>query len=493
MNEGDLQLQVPPDGACGPNAGAAHLFKDPKYGPNFRILMNNFIADRWHFYQNKIAFPYVRKIGVKGEYARFEIGEEEEFRQFLRSKKAAFLWTDSEDLHVMANMYQMQIKVITSKGPEDSQPTVNMIGPDSELNNFKWIPEGKVTDMTLLHYDELHYNIIISKDDHIAKFGTLSQYLTNEESEKLIDEGFKETENKNVEESSLSEAYRKSKLTIEKLNKRVKELENELHEKSIELQEAIETIEHAHEFETVGSKKNEEKVKFNCTKCNSKFKNQDLLSNHLKLSHVDEREFNCFDCSFKGNNEKDIRKHLKSLHESQNIIKELKECQASKKNIENEYIQCEQGLRSKTEELEKFKIEVKDLRTIVDLREQLDIRDNEKSDLDDKSKLLIPNNLNEVNSKQTKSFSCAQCEYIVGNQTQSRRHMNTKHSGKQVEKDIETEEEFNCADCDFQTTSDAHLKNHIWIKHTIICKICEKEFKEKSKLMQHRKKSTAPQ
>ena len=388
----------------------------------------------------------------------------------------------------MANMYQMQIKVITSKGPEDSQPTVNMIGPDSELNNFKWIPEGKVTDMTLLHYDELHYNIIISKDDHIAKFGTLSQYLTNEESEKLIDEGFKETENKNVEESSLSEAYRKSKLTIEKLNKRVKELENELHEKSIELQEAIETIEHAHEFETVGSKKYEEKVKFNCTKCNSKFKNQDLLSNHLKLSHVDEREFNCFDCSFKGNNEKDMRKHLKSLHESQNIIKELKECQASKKNIENEYIQCEQELRSKTEELEKFKIEVKDLRTIVDLREQLDLRDNEKSDLDDKSKLLIPNNLNEVNSKQTKSFSCAQCEYIVGNQTQSRRHMNTKHSGKQVEKDIETEEEFNCADCDFQTTSDAHLKNHIWIKHTIICKICEKEFKEKSKLMQHRKK-----
>ena len=66
--------------------------------------------------------------------------------------------------------------------------------------------------------------------------------------------------------------------------------------------------------------------------------------------------------------------------------------------------------------------------------------------------------------------------------------MNTKHSGKQVEKDIETEEEFNCADCDFQTTSDAHLKNRIWIKHTIICKICEKEFKEKSKLMQHRKK-----
>ena len=132
LDDGDLQLQVPPDGACGPNAGAAHLFKDPKYGPNFRIQMNNFIADRWHYYQDKISFPYIRKIGVTGDFIRFDIGEEEKFCQFLRTKRAAFLWTDSEDLQVMANMYQMQIKVITTKGPEDSQPTVNMIGPDPD-------------------------------------------------------------------------------------------------------------------------------------------------------------------------------------------------------------------------------------------------------------------------------------------------------------------------------------------------------------------------
>ena len=34
VDDGDLQFLVPPDRACAPNAGAAHLFKDPKFGLN---------------------------------------------------------------------------------------------------------------------------------------------------------------------------------------------------------------------------------------------------------------------------------------------------------------------------------------------------------------------------------------------------------------------------------------------------------------------------
>ena len=57
--------------------------------------MNNFIADRWFFYQQKISFPYIRKIGVNGDFVRFEIGEEQKLRNFLRTKRAAYLWSDS--------------------------------------------------------------------------------------------------------------------------------------------------------------------------------------------------------------------------------------------------------------------------------------------------------------------------------------------------------------------------------------------------------------
>ena len=258
--------------------------------------MNNFLADRWHYYKNKISFPFVRKIGASGDVIRFDIGEEEKYRQFLRTKRAALLWTDSVDLQVMANMYQMQIKIITTKGPEDSHPTVNMIGPDPELNNFKLIPEGKVSDMKLLHYDESHYNLVISKDDHIAKFGTLSHYLTNEESEKLLDEQFEDSKNVTVEENTIADEYNKSKTTIERLKQRIKVLENEVQVKSVELQEARDIIDHAHEFETVKSKKSEENMMFNCSKCNLKFKNQLLLTKHVKLIHESEKEFKCKDC-----------------------------------------------------------------------------------------------------------------------------------------------------------------------------------------------------
>ena len=85
VKEGDLQLLVPPDGACAPNAGAAHLFKDPKYGPKFRMNINNFIVDRWHYYKDKISFPYVRKVGVNGDLVRFEIGEDKKLKQFLKT------------------------------------------------------------------------------------------------------------------------------------------------------------------------------------------------------------------------------------------------------------------------------------------------------------------------------------------------------------------------------------------------------------------------
>ena len=425
VNDGDLQLLVPPDGACAPNAGAAHLFKDTRYGPNFRMNMNNFIADRWHYYQDKISFPYIRKIGVKGDVVKFELGEEKKFLQFLRTQKAAFLWSDSEDLHVMSNLYQMRIKVITVKGPQDPHPQVNWIEPDPELNAFKLLPEGNVHDMTLLHYDDLHYNLVIAKDDHIAKFGVLS------ETEIVLEKQFKDIENVTIQEDTFDEENRNSQKIIEKLKERVKILENELDQKSIELKEAIEIIEHADEFETVKKKKNGEDKK------------------------------------------------------SQNLSKELRDCQTSKKNIENEYFQCEKELRIKTEELEKCKIEIKDLRTIVDLRKQLNERENEKPELETPSNKVI---IIEENSKSGKVVRCQNCEYVTETQYQLRRHINTKHDNQNTPIISQTEDEFNCNDCDFQTTSETYLKKHIEIKHLIKCKLCEGEFKDKKTFMQHRKK-----
>ena len=337
VDEGDLQFLVPPNGACAPNAGAAHLFQDPKFGPKFRMTMNNFIADRWFFYQQKISFPYVRKIGVKGDFVRFEIGEEQKFRHFLRTKRAAYLWSDSEDLQVMSNLYQMKIMVITTKGEQDAHPTVNWIGPDPELDDYKLLPGGAVQDMKLLHYDELHYNLIISKSSDLAKNGVLSQYLDDDE-EMVIDD--EDIESKTLEEETQAEAYKRSQNTVDHLKSRIAMLEKELNEKSNELKQAIFTIEHAHEFQSVKNKKNgsikeiyrkeENNFQDSCKNCNLRFQNQIALKEHMSLNHLNDKDFKCCDCK-----------------------KELRETQKNKKSIENEYLMCEQELRTKTEELEK--------------------------------------------------------------------------------------------------------------------------------------------
>ena len=54
-----------------------------------------------------------------------------ELLKFLTtSKKATFMWCNIEDLAVISDMYQIKIKIISTKGREDKNPTVNWIYPD---------------------------------------------------------------------------------------------------------------------------------------------------------------------------------------------------------------------------------------------------------------------------------------------------------------------------------------------------------------------------
>ena len=234
-NPGDLQFLVIPDGACAANCGAAHIFQDPKYGPRFRKVMNTHIADRWDYYREKISFPYTRQVGVKGNYIRFETGEEVKFLSFLRSNEAEFLWCDSEDLHVMSNLYQMSIKVIKIKSDKDDEPSVSWIGPDPELDAFKFLPEGKVPEMVLINYDQQHYNLIISQDSSLAKVGTLSEHLEESIDEEVLEEdeeemGMEVDDQVTIAEkfASLEKEYRKSQNVIKMLNKKVSFLEKKL-------------------------------------------------------------------------------------------------------------------------------------------------------------------------------------------------------------------------------------------------------------------------
>ena len=191
-DENTVQLIVDSDGACATNAAAAHIFKNQKLGPDLNIIKNIHITDHWQFYGMKISFPFERKVGVKGDKVKFVDGEEEKFLEFMRSEKSAFLWSDSVDLQALCNMYQMRIKIIRTAGEHDENPRVYWIGPDEKMNNHKMIPDGVIPDMTLINYNDKHFNLIIPEENKICQVDqiTLNRLETlasevNESQEKI--------------------------------------------------------------------------------------------------------------------------------------------------------------------------------------------------------------------------------------------------------------------------------------------------------------------
>ena len=54
-NDDDLVPRIDPDGACEPNAGAAHILEDQSQGVRFHQVINTHITDWWSYYRNKMA------------------------------------------------------------------------------------------------------------------------------------------------------------------------------------------------------------------------------------------------------------------------------------------------------------------------------------------------------------------------------------------------------------------------------------------------------
>ena len=213
----DVLYVVPGDGCCGSNCAAAFLFHDEVYGPRLRKTMNIFIAEHWYDRYQYISqcspgHPFVRKLGsISKQYT-----EPEKLIAFLRLDEAAYMWTDSEDLSFIADMYQVKIRVITTKGKDDKNPTVNWITPDVGLRKFAQLKGGELGVMTLLQEDNIHLILVIDKKSDLAILGSLSYRFnvgpTNKTNNKAASE----------EKSNNKESLEKEPETVENLKKEFK-------------------------------------------------------------------------------------------------------------------------------------------------------------------------------------------------------------------------------------------------------------------------------
>ena len=72
------------------------------------------------------------------------------------------MWSDSEDLKILADLYQIQIKVNTTKGPTDKNPVINWIYPNKEMVQFSELEGEEIEDMVLLHEFDNHFDLVVS-------------------------------------------------------------------------------------------------------------------------------------------------------------------------------------------------------------------------------------------------------------------------------------------------------------------------------------------
>ena len=325
VKEDDVLYVVPGDGCCGPNCAAAFLFSDEIFGPKLRRKMNLFMAKHWNLRYKFITqcspgHPFRRRL--RGDYVSFT-DSKKLLRYLKNSENASFMWSDSEDLAIIADMYQLQIKVITTKGKDDQNPTINYITPELKMKQFAESKNADLGEMVLFHEDDSHFNLVVSRNSELATSGNLS-----------------------------------------------------------------------HRFNLVPVVNNEEALGDECEE-----------EQTVKMT------------------EHEVYKD------------ELKKYSEMKSNIETEYFRCEKVLRDKTEENEKLKIEVNDLKQILKLKDELhenglDEPIVEKADIiiiEEKSTNVKNNLQKKVFSRKTTMLNCSICIFQCTTNVQLNNHKSLKH------------------------------------------------------------------
>ena len=401
VKEGDKVYCVPGDGACGPNSIAAHLFKDEVYGPKLKRQMNIFMVKHWERkYKNKTqcsqGHPFKRRLA---NFEEVSFTDSIKLLEFLeKSEDAAYMWTDSEDLIVVADMYQLKIQVISTTGENDKNPRVYWILPDEEMKQFAELKDVELDDMTLLHERDTHFNLIVAKDSDLAKVGSLS---------------FRSNIGPCVDVKDTVKPNDSGKKTFA---------------------EAV---------------------------INGDTEDKDIEIKNLKLT--------------------------------------IKKCNDKISLIEKQYDECEKALRKKTEDFEKIKSELNDLKAMRNLEKELKETQNEELSL---------------NKGIGNEIQCLECDWKCSQVMQLQKHKQQKHSAEpkacektfSMNKELEDhkinehttitenfseenniEEEFNCTECPFQGSEQNQLSKHVKLKHRIECRNCSNSFKTKPELMVHRK------
>ena len=361
IGKNNIVYKIPGDGLCAINATSAHIFEDESLGPTLRREMNKHIVKNQSYYINKgycasINIPFERKIG-NGPCVKFH-DNDALYNWLDTSKKAIFMWSNSEDLLVIANMYKVDIKVITLFDDEKKRPSVNWIYPDKIMARQSVLTEGIVPTMTLLHKNDVHFDLVIDKSSRLAMEGNVRNQISvttndNEYLEKEADKPSESTDNdkddcaKQIKElkfkvKELTVSHRKMeieiKLSEERLKNKIEELEkykqinknfrdneytNSISEtekennKNTDRMDVEVNMDDATKYKVTELYK-KQNIEYNCTECDFQADESIILKKHINLKHntkpTAEGTIKCFNCESQFTSHWNLMNHRKVDH-----------------------------------------------------------------------------------------------------------------------------------------------------------------------------------
>ena len=342
VTPGDVIYVVPGDGACATNCVAAKIFGDEAFGPLVNIKKNRFMARHWETRYETVTpcskeTPFVRKLN--GNEVIFT--NPKLLKDFLnKSDEAAYMWCDSEDLAVLADMYQVKFKIVKRFKDPSKKPLVFRIDPEVSMRQFAEIESGNIEEITLINENDDHFDLITSKECDLVKYGNLSKRYRINQWIKSISEVAENTED--VEK--MKTEYVKCKESIKQLEAKYLECEKEVRKKTeenekivLELQEikqllklkdeetvskqidSADSEDHSRQSSHLVEVQDKTRVRLiKCDKCNKDGIRENEIANHICKQHEEdkkcEEEFNCIDCDFQGNSSPQLSKHIRLKH-----------------------------------------------------------------------------------------------------------------------------------------------------------------------------------
>ena len=299
------RFKATPDGACLTNCFAVHAYEDEDEGLKVKRMVNNYIADNWEYFKEKISLPYVENVGVGRNSKVVTKNTKEEMIQFLRSDESLAVFANCQELVAIANCFNITINIFTYGGIEDSW---SKITPDPAI--VKDDAPNYIPDMNLYHSFDSHYDLLVKDDSRVAVLGPLAG-IVEKKHDDLGANKTDENEGWNLVKNTKNKKSKRRSVESEELLVE-KENENGCIEETALLESKKSGYRRECPQEDSHNSGNRADI-FNCSKCECKFKSKELLETHMKI-HT-ETKFTCDECEVTFLKKKFLENHMRDSHD----------------------------------------------------------------------------------------------------------------------------------------------------------------------------------